>query len=123
MLPDADASELATKLQRFVFRSKVKLEARDDLHAIGQFARPTNAAGSDCRAMPLAAWKLDLGGDVGRAACASPPFDAAPDEALASPAGAPFDLQHGLPRLADQPTRPKPGPRNSFRWIACAPSA
>ncbi len=101
LLPDAGASELATQLQRFVFRSKVKLEARDDLHALGQFARPTNAAGSN--AAPCAdGMELDFGGDGGPRCLRITSVEAAPDASLAARWRA-FDLQHGLPRLhADQ---------------------
>ena len=97
VLPDAGASELATRLQRFVFRSKVKLEARDDLHASGRFARPTAAAGAT--AAPLeAGMELDLGGDGGPRRLRIASADALPDDALSSRWRA-FDLQHGLPRL------------------------
>lgn len=97
VLPDAGASELATKLQRFVFRSKVKLEARHDLHASGRFARPTAAAGAT--AAPLeAGMELDLGGDGGPRCLRIASADVAADQGLASRWRA-FDLQHGLPRL------------------------
>ncbi|MEF9978952.1 MAG: folate-binding protein [Thermomonas sp.] len=101
ILPDVDAQALATQLQRFVFRSKVKLEVRVDLHTIAQFAPPTVASG------PIAApvdggMELDLGGDGGPRTLRISAVDAAFDEALASRWRA-FDLAHGLPRLtADQ---------------------
>ena len=98
VLPDADAHELATKLQRFVFRSKVKLEAREDLHAIGQFAPPTAASGST--AAPIdGGMELDLGGEGGPRSLRITSTDAASDDALAARWRA-FDLQHGLPHLA-----------------------
>ena len=101
LLPDAGAAGLATQLQRFVFRSKVKLEARADLNAIGQFAPPTRAVGSN--AAPFdGGMELDLGGDGGPRCLRITTVDAASDDALASRWRA-FDLQHGLPRLnADQ---------------------
>ena len=43
LLPDTDATDLAAKLQRYVFRSKLVLAARDDLHANGRFAAPAQA--------------------------------------------------------------------------------
>src|SRR5207342_709181 len=46
LLPDADPQELRDALQRFVFRSKVKLAVRDDKHVAGRFARPSRASGS-----------------------------------------------------------------------------
>lgn len=39
LLPDHPAAELAEKLQRFVFRSKVALQARDDLSIHGVWGR------------------------------------------------------------------------------------
>lgn len=101
LLPDVDAAGLATQLQRFVFRSKVKLETRDDLHAIGQFAQPTAASGSDSARIE-GCIELDLGGDGGPRSLRITTVDAASDDAMPSQWRA-FDLQHGLPRLhADQ---------------------
>ena len=39
LLPDTAAGELATELQRFVFRRKLKISARDDLHVGGAFSK------------------------------------------------------------------------------------
>ena len=101
VLPDVDATGLATKLQRFVFRSKVKLETRDDLHASGQFAPPAAASGSAAAAID-GGMELDLGGDGGPRCLRITTVDAAADESLAARWRA-FDLAHGLPRLsADQ---------------------
>lgn len=97
LLPDAGAAGLATQLQRFVFRSKVKLEVRADLNAIGQFAPPTNASGSN--AAPFAGgMELDFGGDGGPRSLRIATMDAGSDDVLASRWRA-FDLAHGLPRL------------------------
>jgi folate-binding protein YgfZ len=99
LLPDAGASELATNLQRFVFRSKVQLAARGDLHATGRFEPPTIASGSTI-AQVDGATELDLGGDGESRCLRIAPTDAAPDEALAARWRG-FDLQHGLPRLRE----------------------
>ncbi|HSD16852.1 MAG TPA: folate-binding protein [Thermomonas sp.] len=101
LLPDAGAPGLAAQLQRFVFRSKVTLAARADLHAIGRFAAPAAASGS--AAAPIdGGFELDLGGDGGPRCLRIAAIGAAPDPALAARWRA-FDLQHGLPRLdADQ---------------------
>jgi len=99
VLPDAAASELATKLQRFVFRSKVRLEARDDLHANGRFEAPSLASASTI-AQVDATFELDVGGDGGPRCLHIAPTETAPDEALAARWRS-FDLQHGLPRLRD----------------------
>jgi tRNA-modifying protein YgfZ len=101
VLPDAGAAGLATQLQRFVFRSKVKLEARADLHALGQFAPPTAASGATA-APAEGGMELDFGGAGGPRCLRIGTNEAATDDALASRWRA-FDLQHGLPRLnADQ---------------------
>lgn len=99
VLPDTGAGELATKLQRFVFRSKVRLEPCDDLHANGRFEAPSMASGSTI-AQVDGAFELDVGGDGGPRCLRIAPTEAAPDEALAARWRG-FDLQHGLPRLRD----------------------
>ena len=99
VLPDAGASELATKLQRFVFRSKVRLEPRDDLQTNGRFEAPSMASGSTI-AQVDGAFELDVGGDGGPRCLRIGHTEAAPDEALAARWRG-FDLQHGLPRLRD----------------------
>jgi folate-binding protein YgfZ len=97
LLPDFDAGEFATQLQRYVFRSKLELIVRDDLHANGTFAAPTQAAGA-VFARSGDAIELDLGADggsrtlrIGAAAAAENPRAQA--EWFA------HDLVHGLPRL------------------------
>ena len=99
LLPDAGASELATKLQRFVFRSKVRLETRDDLHAMGSFRSPAMASGATIAHVD-GAFELDVGGDGGARCLRIAPKNTAPDAALAARWRG-FDLQHGLPRLRD----------------------
>ena len=44
-LPDADAAGLVDALRRYVFRSKLALALRDDLHACGSFTAPALARG------------------------------------------------------------------------------
>jgi tRNA-modifying protein YgfZ len=46
VLPDAAPAELAEALRRFVFRSKVTLAARKDLHVMGNFAPALAATGA-----------------------------------------------------------------------------
>ena len=46
VLPDFDPVELASQLQRYVFRSKVSLKARGELRANGAFNSPVLAAGA-----------------------------------------------------------------------------
>lgn len=99
VLPDAGAPELATKLQRFVFRSKLRLEAREDLHASGRFEAPAVASGAAFACVDDAT-ELDLGGDGGPRCLRIAGIDVEATEALAARWRA-FYLQHGLPRLRD----------------------
>ncbi len=104
LLPDADAQALADRLKRFVFRSKVAIEVREDLQVAGRFAVPTCASGASMAGIGNGARvegdgaELDLTGEGGartlRIAAASCAGDA---DALARWRG--FDLAHGLPRL------------------------
>jgi folate-binding protein YgfZ len=97
VLPDAGAAELATKLQRFVFRSKLRLEARQDLRASGRFEAPAVASGA-AFACANDATELDLGGEGGPRRLRIASVDVEANEALSARWRA-FDLQHGLPRL------------------------
>ena len=99
LLPDTDATDLAAKLQRFVFRSKLVLAARDDLHANGRFAAPAQASGATF-AVDGDALELDFGGDGGPRTMRISPSAANADAASAA-RWRRFDLQHGLPRLRD----------------------
>lgn len=97
ILPDADAESLAGELRRYVFRSKLTLAAREDLHAHGRFARPTQASGATF-AIDGDAVELDVGGDGGPRTLRIAPATAA-DDAMAAAHWRRYDLQHGLPRL------------------------
>ena len=97
VLPDADAGELAELLQRYVFRSKVALAARDDLHASGAFAASMQASGARFAA-DGGVVELDMGGDGGprRLRIAAVAGIDATDARARWDAS---DLAHGLPRL------------------------
>ena len=99
LLPDTDATDLVAKLQRYVFRSKLVLAARDDLHANGRFAAPAQASGATF-AVDGDALELDFGGDGGPRSVRISPSAANADAASAAHWRR-FDLQHGLPRLRD----------------------
>ena len=98
LLPDVAAAELAAKLQRYVFRSKVALAARDDLQARGGFAAPAHADQAAFARID-GGIELDMGGDGGPrtlrlgAAVGVDDADAVARWAMA-------DLAHGLPRLS-----------------------
>jgi folate-binding protein YgfZ len=105
LLPDHPAGELAGALQRFVFRSKVTLSARDDLALCGVFRAPGDLEAAANGAMADFAdevWRLDLAGESPRTLLVGAPPTLASKYAasLATPASwAIDDVAHGLPRL------------------------
>lgn len=93
VLPDLPATALAQQLQRYVFRAKVKLRPRDDLHVGGGFTSRAQASmGED-------AASLDLSTSGEQRAWLIAPMPFAVDEASESRWRA-SDLRHGLPRFA-----------------------
>jgi len=96
LLPDADPMDLATALQRFVFRSKVTFECRADLIVSGRFSQPVRA--SQARFSEAGdGIELDMGAAGGpRALRIGADAGVATD---GSHRWATFDLEHGLPRL------------------------
>ena len=99
LLPDVDPAELAPKLQRFVFRSKVTLALRGDLHARGVFETPALASGARLAATADDGYELDFGGDGGpRTLHIAAGTEAVANDAVLAHWSA-FDLEHGLPRL------------------------
>ncbi len=103
LVPDADAIALAEGLKRFLFRSKVTIEVRDDLQVTGAFAAPAAARGNAFVGED-GVIELDLGAEGGprrlRIVSYDPTVDAdiARDEAPDARWRL-FDLEHGLPRL------------------------
>ena len=98
VLPDADAAALAAALQRFVFRSKVRIQVREDLHASGRFGAPMAASGANFTGDEDAGFELDVGSmDAPRTLTLSR-APTSHDEAAAAAWHA-YDLEHGLPRL------------------------
>lgn len=105
VLPDFPAGEFATRLQRYVFRSKVKLAVRDDIAAAADFHADIDGA-ADARDAVRGevddGLALDFGGDGGsRFLVLLPRGHAAlraadPQNDLAWRRA---DLAHGLPRL------------------------
>jgi folate-binding protein YgfZ len=107
--PDFPAAELAERLQRFVFRSKVALTVRADCAASGAFAQPQQARKSAIHRVPkidMEHVELDLGTDDGPRTLRIALRNASHDDMHAVAAGmdairwAAFDLAHGLPRLS-----------------------
>jgi tRNA-modifying protein YgfZ len=99
VLPDYPATTLGERLGRFVFRSRLKLMARDDLRLAGAFASPAQASGP-VAASSAETVELDLGADGGprtlRIASAPAPADAGECTRWRA-----FDIAHGLPRLPE----------------------
>ena len=98
VLPDADPAALTAQLRRFIFRSKVVIDVRDDLAVAGAFAPPPHARGARLSQVEGRV-ELDLGADGGaRTLCiGSMPAEENPP---APGQWTRFDLTHGLPRLA-----------------------
>lgn len=107
VVPDAEPGALAEGLRRFLFRSKVGIEVRDDLRVAGRFAPPDVARGNTFAGDADARVELDLGADGGARSLvigrdSDSGTDAAGDTASDETAVARwklFDLEHGLPRL------------------------
>jgi folate-binding protein YgfZ len=96
LLPDADPMEVATALQRFVFRSKVTLETRTDLVALGSFSPPPRASLAQAEFNGDGV-ELDMGAEGGpRVLRVGAGIGSVTD---GSDHWAAFDLEHGLPRL------------------------
>lgn len=100
LVPDADVAHLAETLGRYVFRSKVVIALRGDLHVAGCFRAPATASGAVASLAPDPVLvELDMTGDGGPRAMyvlagtpgLSPQLEAAWVAA---------DLRHGLPRLS-----------------------
>ncbi|WP_217535913.1 folate-binding protein [Stenotrophomonas sp. GbtcB23] len=104
VLADGDADAIASQLQRFVFRRKVKIEMRTDLAVAGSFTAPEAASGAAI-ALEGDALELDVGSDaLPRTLKIAPaPVDASPADAAFELAWRQSDLRYGVPRLdADQ---------------------
>lgn len=99
LLQDADPAEFAAGLQRFVFRSKVSIAVRDDLHAAGVFAHPAQAAGARFSVANDGEIALDLSAAAGGRTLRIVTMDVAAEVAALARWTA-FDLAHGLPRLS-----------------------
>lgn len=98
LLPDADANDFATRLQRFVFRGKVAIALREDLKVSGAFAAPIDASGAQAAIDADGGVELDFSGAGGSRSLRITPAGApaAPERELHWTRE---DLVHGLPRL------------------------
>jgi folate-binding protein YgfZ len=108
LLPDADPADLAAQLQRFVFRSKVKIAAGDTWRVDAALQASEWASGAHFVGDAAAGVELDMGAEGGGRSLRIGPIDEA-DAKASTDAGfedagfeeawAAEDLHHGLPRL------------------------
>lgn len=100
---DGDADAIASQLQRFVFRRKVKITRRDDLQVRAAFAAPQAAVGAAVAGSLEEMLELDLGGaDLLRVMRITPTvagIKTADADAVLTAAWRQADLRLGLPRL------------------------
>ena len=100
LLQDADPDEFTARLQRFVFRSKVRIGAPGDLHAGGSFDAHPPAAGARLHDAGNDRLALDFSGDGGARTLWIDAGTDIHDDAGALARWTAFDLAHGLPRLS-----------------------
>lgn len=99
LVPDADPAAIAEALKRFVFRSKVVIAVREDLHAEGRWAEPARARGAALGGGEDEGLELDFSGDGGARSLRIVVGAGAPEDPAAVAQWALADLRHGLPRL------------------------
>ena len=99
ILPDFPAAELQPLLQRYVFRSKLKLAVETGWSVHGEFEAGEADGPRDFASAQGAGWSLDLGGGGARRRLLLLPAEAGPTGADVEAAWREADLRHGLPRL------------------------
>jgi folate-binding protein YgfZ len=99
LVPDAEPVTLAAALQRFVFRSKVTIAARDDLRVEGAFVVPALARGNAVAGEPETGIELDFSADEGPRTLRILPASTASHDPMWMARWTAFDLRHGLARL------------------------
>jgi folate-binding protein YgfZ len=98
LLPDADADGLASQLQRFVFRRKLKVAIRDDLEVSGAF-RQADSARNARIGIDGDSIDIDCGDGNEARTLRIAPTRQWPGHADSLARWKAFDLLHGLPRL------------------------
>ncbi|QIL20481.1 folate-binding protein YgfZ [Thermomonas sp. HDW16] len=99
VLPDVLSRDLATQLQRYVFRSKVTLKPMD-MCSVGSFDAPYKATGASFAVFEEGEVELDMGGEGGPR-CLQISYVPAPENEEAAARWNAADLAYGLPRLRD----------------------
>lgn len=100
LLLDADPEAFAGALRRYLFRSRLTIAVRDDLHVTAGFSAPARAAGKAIAGDPQTAVELDLGGEGGARTLRVAMDDGSLVDPDSSARWMAFDLEHGLPRLS-----------------------
>ena len=98
LLPDADADALASQLQRFVFRRKLKITMRGDLQVSGAFHEADSARNARI-GVEGDSIEVDYGDGKEDRALRIAPARGCPEHADSCARWKAFDLLHGLPRL------------------------
>jgi len=101
VLPDFPASELQPLLQRYVFRSKLRLATEEDFEVRGRIGGEASASARDAAHADGAGWRFDWGGDgLARELLLVPRGDGEPGDGPAFERDwREADLSFGLPRL------------------------
>jgi folate-binding protein YgfZ len=101
LLPDFPAIELQPLLQRYVFRSKLRLAAEEAFEVRGDIGGEVAAGGRDEAVAEGASWRFDVGGEAGaRCLRLVPSGDGEPGDGPGfADSWRALDLMHGLPRL------------------------
>ncbi len=100
VVSDADAERLVESLRRFIFRSKVQLQVREDLRIIGRLRASERSSGRHWTGSVDDGIELDMSGDGGGRALRIIPAASAPaEDAAVTLAWKRLDLAHGWPRL------------------------
>ena len=98
LLPDGGAAGLKAAMERFVFRSKVRLRVPEDMSVCGSFSAPAAAAGAMSATDAKGRVELDLGDGTEARTLRICTGCSAPVDADALARWRAFDLAHGLPR-------------------------
>jgi folate-binding protein YgfZ len=101
VLPDFPAAELQPLLQRYVFRSKLRLATEEDFEVRGRIGGEASTGARDAAEADGAGWRFDWGGDaLARELTLVPRGDGEPGDGPAfEQAWREADLFLGLPRL------------------------
>ncbi len=99
LLPDAEPTQLAAQLQRFVFRSKLTLSVREDLVVSGRFEAPAEASGARLGGHAETGLELDVSAEGGSRTLRIDSGPGPVEQPQTAARWAAFDIAHGLPRL------------------------